>query len=257
MLYPSVGDDKLTESFDLQVSRGQVDGHSTVIVFGYNADVDTSEEQIWPDGGLVPHPASAVTLSVSSTSTEDTAAGTGARTVYIEGVDNSFAAVSETVTLNGQTAVSTTNQYRAVNGFTVMTVGSTGSNVGVINAGTGIVTGGTPAVLYDAIAATFNSRTTAHYTVPAGYAGYLKRGVFTAGQASGSTGVTGKLMVTDENGVTRVGAVVALNNGSARYDFDPPLRIAAKSGIGATAAGTSANNAVSAMFGIILIQNEP
>lgn len=257
MLYPSVGDDKLTESFDLQVSRGLVAGHSTVIVFGYNADVDTSEEQIWPDGGLVPHPASAVTLSVSSTSTEDTAAGTGARTVYLEGLDNSFAAVSETVTLNGQTAVDTANQYRAVNRFTVLTVGSTGHNIGVINAGTGTVTAGTPAVLHDLMAATYNNRTTASYSVPAGYTGYMRRGLFTAGQTSGSSGVTGKLLVTDVAGVTRVGAVVALNNGSAQYDFDPPLQIAEGNRIAATASGAAPNNAVSTMFVITLIQNEP
>jgi len=37
MLYPSAGNDYLTEAFDLQVSRGLVAGHSTVTVFGYNA----------------------------------------------------------------------------------------------------------------------------------------------------------------------------------------------------------------------------
>lgn len=257
MLYPSAGNDYLTEAFGLQVSRGLVAGHSTVIVFGYNADLDTSEESVWPNGGTTPILASAVTLSISSTSTSDTAAGTGARTVFIEGVNGNRAVVSETVTLNGQTAVNTTNQYLAVNRFTVLTVGSAGSNVGVINAGTGTVTAGTPAVLHDLIAATYNNRTTASYSVPAGHTGYMRRGMFTAGQASGSSSVTGKLLVTDVAGVTRVGAVVALNNGSAQYDFDPPLQIAEGSRIAATAIGAAPNNAVSTMFDITLIQNEP
>ena len=89
------------EPFGLQVSRGQIQGHSTVIVFGYNPDVDTTEESVWPDGGTIPHPTSASVLKISSSSANDTAAGTGARTVYIEGLDGKLCRgpVSETVTI--------------------------------------------------------------------------------------------------------------------------------------------------------------
>ena len=44
------------ENFSLQVARGLIPGHSVVTVFGYNPDVDTSEESVWPNGGTVPHP---------------------------------------------------------------------------------------------------------------------------------------------------------------------------------------------------------
>lgn len=47
------------EPFGLQVSRGQIMGHRAVTVFGYNADVDTSEETIWTGGGILAHPAAA------------------------------------------------------------------------------------------------------------------------------------------------------------------------------------------------------
>lgn len=243
------------EAFGLQVSRGQVQGHSTVIVFGYNPDVDTSEESVWPDGGVVPHPTVASVLKISSTSANDTAAGTGARTVYIEGLDGNYNVVSETVSLNGQTAVDTVNLYLYVNRLYVVTAGSGEENAGVINAGTGVVTAGVPAVLYDLIATGNNNSTTGHYCIPAGYTGYMTRGIFTAGQTSGSTSVTGKLLQHSPGGLVRVGAVVTLNNGSVQYDFDLPYVIPEKNCIGATAIGSSSNNSVSSMFSICLIKN--
>lgn len=251
----SISQARKTEPFELQVVRGQIPGHRSVIVFGYNPDVDTTEESVWPDGGVVPHPGVAAVLSVSSSSASDSSSGVGARTVRIEGLDASYNEVSETVTLNGQTAVSTSNTYIAINNMVVLTVGSTGHNVGDINIGTGTVTLGVPAVLWDLIGTTFNQRTTAHYTIPAGYTGYMVTGIFTAGQLSGSTAVTGKLKVTDPDHVTRVGAIVALNNGSVQYDFVYPFPIPEKYCVGATSFGAQVNNVVSTMFNIVLIKN--
>jgi hypothetical protein len=159
------------EPFGLQVARNQIQGHADVIVFGYNPDLDTTEESVWPNGGVVPHPAAASVLKISSTSTDDAAAGTGAQTVFIEGLDGNYNVVSETVILNGQTAVNTTNLYLYVNQFYVTRVGAGEANAGAINAGTGTVTTGVPAVLYDEIAVGYNQRTTAHYCVPAGFTG--------------------------------------------------------------------------------------
>ena len=241
--------------YELRVAMGGVSDTSSVIVFGYNQDVDTTEESVWPDGGIVPHTATATTMSVSSTSASDASAGVGARTVYISGLDGSYNVVSETVTLNGTTAVTTSNSYLAINDMQVMSVGSTGYNVGDINIGTGTVTLGVPAVLYDLIGAGNNSRTTGHYTVPAGYTGYLTQGVFTAGQAVGTTSVIGKLKVIGIDLISRVGAVITLNNGFSDYNFDIPLRIPEKTSISATAQGSANNNGVSTMFVICLMKN--
>ena len=243
------------EDFSLQIARGQIQGHTGVIVFGYNPDVDTSTESVWPDGGVVPHPTVAAVLSVSSSSANDTSAGTGARTVFIEGLDSGYNTISETVTLNGQTAVSTSGSYLYVNQLYVTSAGSSGHNEGNINVGTGTVTAGVPAVLYDIIAATYNTRTTAHYCVPAGYTGYMVNGVFTAGQASGSTSITATLNQHGPDGLVRVGAVTTINNGSVQYDFSPPYVIPEKNCVGAQAYGSAANNSVSTYFNIILIKN--
>jgi hypothetical protein len=251
----SVTQKGLYEPFGLQVARGQIAFHESIQVFGYNPDVDTSEETVWPDGGTIPHPTVASVLKISSSNANDTSAGTGARTVFIGGLDGSYNVVSETVTLNGQTAVNTTNSYLYVNSFYVATVGSGGENAGNINAGTGTVTAGVPAVLYDIIAIGYNNRTTGHYCIPAGYTGYMVEGLFSAGQASGTTAVTGFLKQHGPDGILRVGAVSTVNNSAAVFNFDPAYRIPEKNCVGATAIGASANNAVSAFFNIILIAN--
>jgi hypothetical protein len=245
------------EEFSLQVARGLIPGHSAITVFGYNPDVDTSEESVWPNGGTVPHPTAASVLKVSSTDAADASpSGTGARTVLITGLNGNFNEVSETIVLNGQTAVNTVNSYLYVNGLTVTSVGSGGANAGDINVGTGTVTAGVPAVLYDMIAIGYNNRTTGHYCVPAGYTAFLVHGLFTAGQASGSTSITGKLLVhSPDDNIVRVGAITTLNNGVVQYMFNYPTAIPEKSCVGATAIGSANNNSVSSMFNICLIKN--
>lgn len=243
------------EPFHLQVARGQITMHSSVIIFGYNADVDTAEESVWPDGGITPHPTEASVLKISSSSADDTSAGTGARTIAIFGIDGNYNEVSESVILDGQTPVNTGHSYLYVNRFYVTSVGAGGANAGNINAGTGVVTAGVPAVLYDLIAPGFNNRTTASYCVPAGYTGYMVQGLFSSGQASGAAAVTGFLKQHGPDGILRVGAVATVNNGAADYVFEIPYVIPEKNCVSATAIGTTVNNAVSAYFNILLIKN--
>ena len=239
------------EPFNLQVARGQIMGHSAVTVFGYNGDLDQTEESIWPDGGTVPHPTSASVLSIVSTSTDDDGSpvGTGARTVYIEGLNNSYNVISETVILDGTTAVTTVNSYLYVNQFYVATAGNGGVNAGEITAKVG-------ATLYDLIAVGYNQRTTAHYCVPAGYTAYLTEAVLTAGQATGSTSITAFLKQHSPDGILRVAAISTLNNGSISYDFAYPIQILEKNCFGATAIGAANNNSVSAFFNFVLIKND-
>jgi hypothetical protein len=243
------------EPFGLQVARNQIQGHSHVIVFGYNPDVDTSEESVWPADGTVPHPSAASVLKISSSNTNDAAAGTGARKVFIEGLDGDYNVVGETVILNGQTAVDTVNSYLYVNTFTVTEVGSGEKNAGNINAGTGVVTAGVPAVLYDVIAAGYNNRTTAHYCVPAGFTGFMVTGVVTAGKTAGTHEVTVTLQQHDPTSIVRVGAVTTLSANAVQYDFDPPYAIPEKNCVGAVAKGTANNNSVSSFFNIFLVKN--
>ena len=78
-------------------------------------------------------PASARIIYIASTSANDTAAGTGARTLTIVGLDANFEPLTESnITLNGQTPVTTTNQFLRVNRLFVDDSGSTNANEGDI-----------------------------------------------------------------------------------------------------------------------------
>lgn len=110
--------------------------------------------------------------SVSSTSTSDTSAGTGARTVTVNFLDTTMGALqSETVTLNGTTAVNTvTTSLALIENLVVASVGSGGGNVGTLQVFTATAGGGS---VWGSIAASDNQTFWAHHYVPAGVTCYL------------------------------------------------------------------------------------
>lgn len=243
------------EPFELQVGRGQIPGHSIVHVFGHNPDVDTTEETIWPANGLLGHPASPTVMTISSSSASDTAAGTGARSVYILGINGTGGYVSETVTLNGQTAVSTVKEYDAIEQMSVVSVGSDGVNAGTIYAGTGLVTAGVPATVYSAMGVGDNLSLVGHWTCPAGHTGYLVSGSVTCGTTSSNQYITGRLKLRGQDGIVRTAAVTTIVDGTADYNFMYPVKILEGECVTATAKGTGNNNDVSSYFQIVLIRN--
>jgi hypothetical protein len=245
------------EPFELQVSRGQIQGHRNVTVFGFNPDVDATQVSVWPLPSLITFPAAALQMTVSSTSANDTAAGTGARTVVVQGLDANYNEVTETVTLNGQTAVTMTASLLRVNYAYVRTAGSSNSAEGDIYIGTGTVTAGVPATAYDIIKLDYNNTTTGSYTIPAGYTGYVSQGLFSTGQAGGSNPVQGRLLSRGVNNIRMTAAITTINNGVANYVFEYPLAVPEKTTLEATAIGSSSNNSVSSMFIIVLVKEGP
>lgn len=245
------------EPFELQVSRGQIQGHRNVTVFGFNPDVDTSQVSVWPLASLITFPATALQMTVSSTSANDTSAGTGAQTIVVQGLDANYNEVSETVTMNGQTAVAMTAALIRVNYAYVATAGSGNGAAGDIYIGTGTVTTGVPATVYDVIKFDYNTTITGSWTVPAGYTAYVSQGLFSAGQAGGSNQVQGRLLTRGTDNIRRTAAVTSINNGVADYTFEYPLMVPEKTTLEATAIGSSNNNAVSSMFILVLIKEGP
>tara|TARA_R110002126_G_scaffold75953_3_gene189494 strand:- start:2034 stop:2870 length:837 start_codon:yes stop_codon:yes gene_type:complete len=71
-------------------------------------------------------------LSIASTNINDTAAGTGGRTILIVGLDFNFNTKVETISLNGRTPVNTINQYLRINEMILSSSGSLNTNQGII-----------------------------------------------------------------------------------------------------------------------------
>jgi len=210
---------------------------------------------VWPYTGILPLPAAALQMKVSSSSANDTSNGTGARTVFLEGLDASYEEISETITLNGQTEVLTTQSFLHINNAYVATAGSGLSAAGDIYFGTGTVTAGVPATVYDLIKFDYNQRITGSYTIPVGFTGYLSQGLFSAGQPGGSAQVAGRLLTIGTDGIRRAAAITTVNNGTADYVFEYPLAIPEKTTLEATAQGSSNNNEASSFFILVLVSN--
>lgn len=109
-------------------------GYSNRLINGYVA-VGTAGDDVWIGDGAYPFQSASVTTYASSSSANDTSAGTGCRTLLVEGLDSNYSYQSETVSLNGTTNVALTNTYLRINKVTCQTVGSGGLNAGSINVG--------------------------------------------------------------------------------------------------------------------------
>jgi len=162
------------EPFELQVSRGQVDGHEVLKFFGYTIALgSTAFGPLWEgltgSGGSYAYPASAVVMTLASSSASDTAVS-----ILIEGLGADFVLQSETVALNGTSNVNTTKSFLRINKMSTV-VGNAVGNVTAINGG----------VTYAKITAGVGDTQMSLYTVPAGYSFYQTN--FTAGGNSSVT----------------------------------------------------------------------
>jgi hypothetical protein len=83
------------------------------------------------DYGIAPF-AVPLAVQISSSSTADTLAGTGARTALVVGLDANFNKQVETINLNGQNAAIGTKIFSRVFSIDVLTCGTSGVNAGNI-----------------------------------------------------------------------------------------------------------------------------
>jgi len=158
------------EPFDLQIARGQVDGHSIVSIFGYSAAVgSTAQGPLWEgltlSGGNYVYPSSAAPLVLVS----DSATDNTTRSVVINGLDANYNILQETIALNGTTNVTTTNSFLRINSMEMLNSTNTGN-----------ITASISSTVYAKIAAGVGQTQMSIYTVPAGYSFYLTYSQFDA-----------------------------------------------------------------------------
>lgn len=111
--------------FPVAVAAGKYPGWSVIHKFGSNTSLGTSIEDIWSVGGLYAFPMLPFSVEVLSSSTDDVnLTGTGAWTVVLQGLDGDCVEISETINLNGTTAVAATNTYMRISRAYVMQSGT-------------------------------------------------------------------------------------------------------------------------------------
>lgn len=241
-----------TEDIALGISRGRVAGHHVVTVNG-SVITDTDDSTVWNNGGLYTYPATASTMTVSSSSASDVSTSTGASVVFVSGLDANYNSISEYISLNGQTAVTTTKSYLRINGMNVV---SGNANVGNIYIGTGAVTTGKPANVYGEIVIGNVNALQSFYTVPANHDAYIYYGSLASGTTASNKYVTGKLMMRPFGGVMGVVMKTTLATGINTFNFPLPLRVTSRSDIETRARSSSGTDDVASVVQLVLVHHD-
>lgn len=247
--------------FDTLVVLGLVPKHSYVHVYGRNIDIDTGSvpEDLWNGpagtGGLYTGfpTGAAETVQIFSSSASDAAAGVGARTVRIEGLNASGVITSETLTLNGVATVASVNSYIRVNRAYVLTAGSSNFNVGTLTIRHSVTT----ANVFVVMPIGSNQSAVCAYTIPAATTGYLKSSLLTFQQTSVAQ-TEMRLMVRETGGAAfrNRRTVDASGPGAPEVTWRGGLKLPALTDIiWRCQALTSSNTIVSADMQILLVQD--
>ena len=226
--------------------------------FGYNAAVGSTKEIVSTLGGDQAYlsEATAAQVKVSSGSANDTNTdGTGARTLYIEGLDANFNLVSETVVLTGQSAATSALTYSSLHRAYVVTAGSGGTNAGVLYVGAGTVTTGVPATKYLAIPAGEAQTLTTYFRVPVGQTAFVIGG--SASTYDNNTDyATIRLEIRNpDDFVWRTQYLINLFRGSETFAFQLPLTYPQKTEMRVTAASSANTIDVSGAYQFLLVDN--
>ena len=226
-----------TPNFYHDVAKGNIYNSTAVNVFGFNRSVGTSFETIWNDGGNYAYPSSALTMSVVSTSAADT------MEVLIVGLDINYNPISETVTLTGTSAVTTSAAFFRINSAVILA----GSNVGDIS----INNGGTKYAFIEALIGITQSSV---YTVPAGHSLYLARIDANSATTNGQKYLFIRNVVTAGGRTLRV-SEATFSISQVSYDRQVPFKIAEKSDFHFEAKSSSGSNEISMFMEAVLIKD--
>jgi len=93
-----------SQDFFLEVTKGNITGHSNINIVGNSPDINSTEETVWDFTDKYVYLTDDTTLYASSSDNGDT------QDIVITGLDSDYLAVTRTVTLSGQTQVELSGQ---------------------------------------------------------------------------------------------------------------------------------------------------
>lgn len=156
----------------LDIARGGARGWESFIKYGHNGGVGTSYVAINTENSLyLPQPSAAATLHAVSTSADDSAAGSGAQTVLLRGLDATGYEISEILTMNGTGITASTGAaFWRLQFADVLTSGTYGTHTTGSHAGTITISDGVDTwAVIDSNGYPHSRWQSSWYTVPMGY----------------------------------------------------------------------------------------
>lgn len=247
---------KVVQTFDLAIAKGEVSGHSWVNKFGRNEVVAlSSTETVWDGSNAYTFPSTADATHISQTANQ---AALYNGDVEIQGLDTNYAVVTQTATLNASdttTAVALSTALRRVFRMILLENVITTSPIRVHNSG--------ETIDYAQISTGYQQTQMAIYTVPADKTAYLYRYYGSNNKASGNSPEIVLTLWTRDNAN---GYAKTLKHSSGTnidgssfidHNFAVPLSFPEQTDIwiDAEEVGGSAAADVSAGFDLILVDN--
>jgi len=176
-----------SQDYLLAMAEGNITGHTGFAKYGRVSGVNNLLVDVWAgEGGsasVYVFPASAQQMHVVSTSANDDDGGTGINKIMIEGLDSTYAELTEEVTLNGTGVVTTSGSFLRINKCYATVAGTGGVAAGIITIKN---TAGTPdTITYGGINIGLTTCRNLIYTVPLGKTLYLTS-ITTASGAGGN-----------------------------------------------------------------------
>lgn len=206
-----------------------IDPTATLSVYGRNAAVALNTlEDVWSGSSAYAFPTTARVHAIVSASANDTAAGTGLRTVLVEGIGADYLPLSEVVTLNGTTSVNTTGSYLRINLLKGLTAGTGTKNAGAITA-----TAATDSTVSARIEAGMNRSESTVFTIASGRTAYLLSWWAHINKAQITTGCDMSLLISENINVSgtigwqyrQVNGLVSLGKSNFQHVFTAPIPI--------------------------------
>jgi len=228
--------------FDINVAAGIVTTMANVHKFGAVVSSSATYDTVWTERGAYSFPSSASVVNIiSSSSTDDDSANTGAETVVIQGLDGDYNEVEETLSTDGTSSVTGSQLFLRVHRAFVAS--------GVTNVGDIDIRHGTTVVCQ--IAADMGQSQVAYYTIPAGKSGYLRSFAATMNKNQENSV---RLFQRPFGGVFRVASELNLYNSNMHTTYSIPIYFTEKTDL-EVRTYTGSNCTVSSMFDLLIVDN--
>ena len=217
----------------LDIARRKYRELRPIQLFGFNRVIGTTFESIFNNGGgAYPFLSSASALTIVSDSASDTT------DLYIEGLDSDYLPISETVTLDGTTSVTTSQSFYRVNKARMVSTTNVGNvsikvstdTLGYLEAGAGV---------HQAVV----------YSVPANSQLFILNVSFASGTVNPNKYLTGKASMTLENGLTQNFWQSTWAVGFLQFDVKMPFIIPAKTDFEFQVKSSSGENEIDCYVG--------
>lgn len=227
------------QDFKVAALIGKVQGVSQAVIAARSSSIQTTEPPltVGPGNVLQLFAAANESWEIVSSSAADTAAGTGARTVAIQYLDDTYIQQTALVTLNGVTPV-----FIAANCFRCQSIQTLTAGSGKTNAGTLTVRIAAAGATRALVAIGHSSSRQGSFTTPAGHSFYIQSTDYTVGRSTGP----GVLAVVaaylyDSANVRRLGLDFTIGEPGLPFNFPSGIVIPEKNTLEYQVTSVSAN----------------